>query len=71
MEISYKGANCIEIVTKKATMVIDGALGDLGPGCYTKDSVQLLYTLIICQEYQLVVNGPGSMKLTILSLACS
>jgi L-ascorbate metabolism protein UlaG (beta-lactamase superfamily) len=66
MDISYKGANCIEIVTKKATMVIDGAVGKVGlKDVVPKDAVQIAthHDYVPSQHNSLVVDGPGEYEI--------
>jgi L-ascorbate metabolism protein UlaG (beta-lactamase superfamily) len=66
MDFSYKGANCVEIVTKKATIVVDGALSHVGLKDITpKDAVQIATQAAFLPKSHesLVVDGPGEYEI--------
>ena len=70
MDIEYFGANCFKVITKKATLVIDDNLGDLGLKFVTKADDVALFT----HEYapptnvKLVIDQPGEYEVSDVSI---
>jgi L-ascorbate metabolism protein UlaG (beta-lactamase superfamily) len=71
VEISYKGANCIEIDAKKVQIVADGALGQYGlKDIVPKDSIQLVtHRDYLAGDYRgLVIDGPGEYEVNDITI---
>ncbi len=65
MELQFYGANCVRIVTKKATIVIDDNLSGLGLKPVVKPGDMLLSTVkanTTATEAKLVVDEPGEYE---------
>ncbi len=72
MEIEYYGGNCIKITAKKATVVIDDNLDDLGLKSITKPQDIALYTGLKPSKQpqaQFVVDMPGEYEVSNVSIA--
>ena len=72
MDIEYKGANCIVITTKKATLLIDPRLSLVGlKDVATKNSVQLATQndFIVSGEDSVVVDRPGEYEVRGVSVS--
>lgn len=71
MELQYFGANCIKVVTKRATLVIDDNLADLGLKSVTKTGDISLYTGLHAAPLSgaaLVIDYPGEYEVSDISL---
>lgn len=71
MEIQYFGGNCVKITTKKASVVIDDNLKDIGGSKVSKASDIILSTSRIEgdePEAVLVVDGPGEFEASNVSI---
>lgn len=71
MELQYYGANCIRIVTKKATVVIDDNLAELGVSSPTKDGDIVLHTMVHkapAKAVKLVIDQPGEYEVSNVSI---
>jgi L-ascorbate metabolism protein UlaG (beta-lactamase superfamily) len=71
MELQYYGANCIKISTKKATIVIDDNLADLGLPAVTKPGDIALFTGAHGEpavETKLVIDNPGEYEVADISI---
>lgn len=71
MDISFHGANCIEIATKKATIITDGGLARVGlkdvavkEGIY----VNTHHDFVPQQDGGIVVDGPGEYEIQDISV---
>ena len=65
MEIQYYGGNCIKISTKKASIVIDDNLKDLGGSQVSKPTDIVLQTTRLTDKKpaaQLLIDGPGEYE---------
>lgn len=67
MEIQYYGANCIRVTTKKANLLIDDNLAELGSKSVIKDNDTVLYTFISDSERlskaKLLIDQPGEYEI--------
>jgi len=70
MEFQYCGANCIKLITKNATFIIDDNLKTLGLKSVTKaDDVALFTQLPASQpEARLVISDPGEYEVSGVSI---
>jgi L-ascorbate metabolism protein UlaG (beta-lactamase superfamily) len=70
MEFQYFGGNCISIATKKATLVIDDNLAELGLKSITKQDNVSLYTHIPKKvaSSRLVITDPGEYEVSEVSI---
>lgn len=71
MELQYLGANCIKIITKKATLVVDDNLADLGLKSVTKAGDVALFTgphSPVVQELALAIEHPGEYEVSDISI---
>ncbi|MDB5164368.1 MAG: hypothetical protein JWS12_986 [Candidatus Saccharibacteria bacterium] len=71
MELQYYGANCLRIVTKKANVVIDDNLSDLGAKSIAKNEDILLFTGthgLPHVEPKLVIDQPGEYEASDISI---
>ncbi len=71
MEIQYYGANCVRIVTKKASITIDDNLADLGLKSVTKKGDIALFTGPHGdpkEEAKLVIDRPGEYEVSNISV---
>jgi L-ascorbate metabolism protein UlaG (beta-lactamase superfamily) len=72
MEIQYYGGNCIKVTTKKAAIVIDDNLKDLGASQIAKPTdIQLFTSRIIGSEpkAKLTIDGPGEYEVSNISIS--
>lgn len=71
-EIEYKGANCITIATKKATVVIDPKLSVVGlKDLVIKDAIELSTDerfALDSKDARLVIDGPGEYEIADFSI---
>jgi L-ascorbate metabolism protein UlaG (beta-lactamase superfamily) len=72
MELQYYGANCLRIITKKTSIVVDDNLVDIGLKSILKDGEVLLVTgqteLNSNKELKLLVNQPGDYEVSDVSV---
>lgn len=70
MEFQYYGANCIRLITKNATFIIDDNLNDLGLKSITKPDNVALFTTIPSKnpEARLVITDPGEYEVSEVSI---
>lgn len=71
MEIQYFGANCLKIATKKATIVIDDNLGDVGLSSVTKSDNIAIFTGPHGETKtgaNLVIDHPGEYEISDVSV---
>ena len=71
MELQYYGANCIKVATKKAALVIDDNLADLGLSLVTKAGDIALFTgthTTPKTEVKLVIDHPGEYEASDISI---
>jgi L-ascorbate metabolism protein UlaG (beta-lactamase superfamily) len=72
MEIQYFGGNCVKITTKKASVVIDDNLKELGGAQVSKPTDIILLTSRLTEEEPkavLVVDGPGEFEVSNVSIS--
>jgi L-ascorbate metabolism protein UlaG (beta-lactamase superfamily) len=73
MEIQYFGANCVRLSTKKATVVVDDNLADLGQKHITKNGDVALFTgphgTPPNTEAKLVIDQPGEYEVSDVSIS--
>ncbi len=66
MELQYFGANCLKIITKKATVVLDDNLAELGGKSVIKDGDIALFTNLPSQKVgakpALIIDMPGEYE---------
>lgn len=70
MEAQFYGANCIRLTTKKAVIVVDDNLANLGQKSITKaDNIELLTTgLIKALPARLTLYAPGEYEVSDISI---
>lgn len=70
MEIHYYGANCIKLNNKKASIVIDDNLAELGLKSVTQPEDVALYTLDkkVGGKGRFLINGPGEYEISEVSI---
>lgn len=71
MEIEYKGANCITLTTKKATLVIDPKLSQLGLKDVAPKEAIVVATqadLLVASEDAVVIDRPGEYEVRDISI---
>lgn len=71
IEIEYYGANCVKIKDKKATLIVDDNLEELGLKSRTSDSdISLISSkdIKISKEGRFVVNCPGEYEISEISI---
>lgn len=71
MEIQYYGANCVRIVTKKASIIFDDNLAELGLKSVTKPGDIALFTGKHGQpaaDVKLVIDQPGEYEVSDISI---
>lgn len=71
MEIQYYGANCIRIVYKKAGVVIDDNLAELGLASITKEGDVFLRThgdFMPKKQPKIVIDSPGEYEVSDISI---
>ena len=72
MEIQYFGGNCVKITTKKASVVVDDNLKDLGGSSISKPTDIMLSTIRLEKaepKAVLVVDGPGEFEASNVSVS--
>lgn len=71
MDIQFYGANCVRLSTKKASVVIDDNLADLGLKAVTKPGDVAVFTTqhgVPAVEVKLVVDQPGEYEVSDVSV---
>lgn len=71
MEIEYYGGNCLKITTKKATLVVDDNLDELGAKSITKDQDIAVFTLgksPSATNARLSISEPGEYEVSNISI---
>ena len=71
MEFQFYGANCLRLTTKKAKVIIDDNLADLGQKSVTKAGDLVLFTGAhgaVEVETQLVIDQPGEYEVSEVSV---
>lgn len=71
MDIQYYGGNCIKISTKKASLVIDDNLAELGQKSIIKDGDIALFSgphKDVAKEVKLLIDQPGEYEASDISL---
>jgi L-ascorbate metabolism protein UlaG (beta-lactamase superfamily) len=71
MELQFYGANCLRITTKKAAIVIDDNLKDLGLKSITKKGDIALFTTVHptpLADTKLVIDQPGEYEVSDVSI---
>lgn len=70
MELQYLGANCIKLTTKKAAIVIDDNLAELGQKAITKPDNIVLRTSfgLVTPEGRLTIEQPGEYEVSDISI---
>jgi L-ascorbate metabolism protein UlaG (beta-lactamase superfamily) len=70
MEIQFHGANCVSIATKKATIIVDDNLADLGSKSVTKPDHVALFTVPPkkAPEARLILSDPGEYEVSEVSI---
>ena len=72
MEITYHGANCLTLTTKKATVVIDDNLAALGAKSINKATIRLYTNRNLKPEAAadeaFVIDGPGEYEISKVSV---
>jgi len=72
MEIQYYGGNCIKLTTKKAAIVIDDNLKELGASQVAKPTDIQLFTSRItgtAPKAKLTIDGPGEYEVSNVSIS--
>ncbi len=73
MDIEYFGGNCVKITTKKATLIIDDTLEELGQKSIIKPQDIVLYTGITPHKKptaQFIIDMPGELELVEAKKLC-
>lgn len=71
MDLQYYGGNCLKITTKKANIVIDDNLKELGQKSIIKNEDIVLFTnkhLESDQDVKFQINKPGEYELSDISI---
>lgn len=70
MELSYHGANCVKIIAKKATIIVDDNLATLGQKTVTKSDDLTLVTTdhITVEPGRMVIASPGEYEVSDISI---
>jgi L-ascorbate metabolism protein UlaG (beta-lactamase superfamily) len=71
MEFQFYGANCVRLTTKKAKVIIDDNLADLGQKAVAKSGDIALFTMAhgpVAAETQLTVDQPGEYEVAEVSI---
>jgi L-ascorbate metabolism protein UlaG (beta-lactamase superfamily) len=71
MELQYFGGNCVKLTTKKAAIIIDDTLSDLGAKSVTKPGDISLFTGAHGQpsvETKIIVDEPGEYEVSDISV---
>ena len=71
MEIQYFGANCVRLTTKKASIIVDDNLAELGQKSVTKPGELALFTQAHgepTQEVKITIDQPGEYEVSDISI---
>lgn len=71
MELTYHGGNCIRLSSKKATIVVDDNLSDLGVKSVTKAGDVAIFTAAHGEpaaETKLIIDQPGEYEVSDISI---
>ncbi len=71
MELQYLGANCLRITTKKASLIVDDNLADLGLKTVAKSGDVILLTgphATAADDSKLVIDQPGEYEVSDVSV---
>ena len=71
MDIEYFGGNCVRLATKKATLVVDDNLAEIGAKTVTKSGEIALFTQTHGEptaEVKLVIDQPGEFEVSDVSV---
>lgn len=71
MELQYFGGNCVRLSTKKAVIVVDDNLADLGQKSITKNGDIALFTGahgVPAADARLVIDQPGEYEVSDISI---
>jgi len=71
MELQYYGANCLRLTSKKASLVIDDTLADLGLSSVTKAGDIALFTGVHSgakSDVKLMIDQPGEYEVSDISI---
>lgn len=71
MEIQYYGGNCVRINTKKASVIVDDNLKDLGLKSITKPDEIVLFTSKIShsvKNQKIIIDSPGEYEVSAVSI---
>ena len=71
MELQYYGGNCLKISTKKASLIIDDTLADLGLSSITKADDIVLFTSVNdgkAKAAKLIIDHPGEYEVSDISV---
>ena len=72
MEIQYYGGNCIKVTTKKATVVVDDNVKEIGGSDVAKASDIQLFTSRLTDDSRkgaLIIDGPGEYEASNVSIS--
>jgi L-ascorbate metabolism protein UlaG (beta-lactamase superfamily) len=71
MELQYYGANCVRITTKKASVIVDDNLAELGASSVAKPGEIVLYTAdhkAPPKDIKLMIDQPGEYEVANISI---
>lgn len=71
MELQYFGGNCIKLTTKKASLVVDDNLADLGAKSVTRPGEVVLFTQVTentPKDAKIVIAQPGEYEVSNFSI---
>jgi L-ascorbate metabolism protein UlaG (beta-lactamase superfamily) len=70
MDFEYKGANCVVITTKKATIVVDPKISKVGLKDVTKFDIELATQedFIVTKDEALIISSPGEYEVKAISV---
>ncbi len=71
MEIQYYGANCVRLSTKKASIIIDDTLAELGAKSVTKPGEVAIFTGahgVPAVETKIIIDQPGEYEASDVSI---
>lgn len=71
MEFQYFGANCVKLITKHATVVVDDNLADVGGKSPTKAGEIALYTMshgTPSVDTKIIIDQPGEYEVSHISI---
>jgi L-ascorbate metabolism protein UlaG (beta-lactamase superfamily) len=71
MELQFYGANCIRLTTKKASIIVDDTLSDLGAKSVSKEGDIALFTSVHgnpAAAVKMVIDQPGEYEVSDISI---